>query len=127
MSIVSVTAATTDYTVDVTLPGPAGTWASPQQVVAGTASTQVAASDAGKLITLTAGTAVTLTVPSGLGWSAGQRVDVLQLGAGQVTVTGSGATVHASPTAKLRAQYTAATLLCTATDTYVLLGDLAAS
>ena len=123
----TVTASTTAYTATVTLPGPAGTWASPQQIVAGVASRDVAASDVGKLITLTSGSAVTLTVPAGLGWTAGQRVDVLQLGAGQVTVTGSGATVNASPTAKLRAQYTAATLLCVASDYYVLLGDLAAT
>ena len=50
-----------------------------------------------------------------------------QLGAGQVTVAESGATVEATPTLKLRAQYSAATLLCTGTDTYVLIGDLAAS
>ena len=68
-----------------------------------------------------------MTVDGSLDLNAGERIDILQLGAGQVTVVASSTTVSATPTLKLRAQYSAATLLCTGTDTYVLIGDLAAA
>jgi hypothetical protein len=68
-----------------------------------------------------------VTVGASLDLNAGERIDLLQLGAGQVTVVASSTTVSATPSLKLRAQYSAATLLCTGTDTYVLVGDLAAS
>ena len=70
--------------------------------------------------------AVTLTVPSGLGWSNGTRVDLAQLGAGQVTVAASGTTINSTPGLKLRAQYSAATLIQTAANTFLLVGDLSA-
>jgi hypothetical protein len=69
-----------------------------------------------------------LTVNTGLGLTAGQRIDFIQIGAGQVTIDGT-ATVSGNPTTKkLRGQYSAATLIkATATDTFYLVGDLAAS
>jgi hypothetical protein len=88
--------------------------------------------DAGRLVTLTNSAAVTVTVPTGIA-TVGQRIDLAQLGAGQVTVSGgSGVTINSTPTAKLRTQYSAATLICTATTatptaTFLLVGDLAAS
>jgi hypothetical protein len=77
------------------------------------------------LITVDDSSGVDVTVDGSLDLSAGQRIDILQLGTGQVTVVASGATVNGTPSLKLRTQYSAATLLCTATDTYVLVGDLA--
>jgi hypothetical protein len=74
-----------------------------------------------------ASSGVDITVDGSLDLSVGQRIDLLQLGTGQVTVVASGATVNGTPTLKLRARYSAATLLCRATDTYVLIGDLASS
>jgi hypothetical protein len=47
------------------------------------------------------------------------------LGTGTVTVVASSTTVNATPGLKLRARYSAATLLCVGTDDYILLGDLA--
>ena len=67
-----------------------------------------------------------MTVPSGLGLATGQRIDLAQLGAGQVTVAASGTTVNATPGLKLRAQYSAATLIVTGTNTFLLVGDLSA-
>ena len=117
--------------------GAAGDWSTAQALNAqtGTSYTLVAG-DVGKLVTFSsAGTGspatVTVTVPTGIA-SIGQRIDLAQLGTGQVTVTGgSGVTVNATPTQKLRTQYSAATLICTATTatptaTYLLVGDLAA-
>jgi len=66
-------------------------------------------------------------VATSTGLSAGQRIDIAQLGAGQTTVVAqSGVTVNGTPGLKLRAQYSTATLICTASNTYVLAGDLSA-
>ena len=89
----------------------------------GTAYT-LAASDAGKLVTLTNAAAITLTVPGNV-FTAGQRVDVLVLGAGMVTVVGSSCTVNGTPSLVSRAQWSAFTVLFTSATTAVLVGDLA--
>lgn len=86
----------------------------------------ILASDNGKLLLLTNGaTAGTVNVNTGLGLVAGQRIDMIQTGAGQITIAGT-ATPNATPGKKFRAQYSSATLLCVGTNSYVLLGDLSA-
>ena len=108
--------------------GPSGDWSAPQTLSVKTASYQLVAGDAGYLIVMNVSTACNLTVPSGLGLSQGQRIDIFQLGAGQVTVVASGTTIRFTPTLKLRARYSAATLIVgTGSETYYLTGDLAAS
>lgn len=95
----------------------------------GTTYTTVLA-DASKLVTLSNSSAITLTIPpnSSVAYPTGTKIDLAQLGAGQVTVAeGSGVTVNATPTKKLRAQYSAATCIKTASDTWLLVGDLASS
>jgi hypothetical protein len=67
-----------------------------------------------------------VTVGGSLDLSVGQRIDIVRLGTGTVTVVASSTTVNATPGLKLRARYSAATLLCVGTDDYILLGDLAA-
>lgn len=47
-------------------------------------------------------------------------------GAGQVTVGGAGVTINATPGLKLRTQWSSATLIKRATDTWVAVGDLSA-
>ena len=86
--------------------------------------------DQSKLVTLNNGSAITLTIPanSSVAYPVGTKIDLAQLGAGQVTVAGAGGvTVNATPTLKLRAQYSAATCIKIATDTWLLVGDLAES
>lgn len=83
-------------------------------------------SDLGKLVTLNNASAITVTINTSTALSAGQRIDLLQRGAGQVTVVGSGVTINGSPGLKLRGQHSAGTVLCLASNTYVLIGDLAA-
>jgi hypothetical protein len=78
------------------------------------------------MITLSSGSALTLTVNSSLGLSAGQSIDILQLGAGQVTVSASGTTVNGTPGLKLRTQYSGATVYCVGSNSYVVIGDLSA-
>jgi hypothetical protein len=80
------------------------------------------ASDAFKLIRST-GSAINLTVT---GLLPGERVDVLQDGAGQVTfLAGSGVTLLSKGSkTKTAAQYSAVTILCVASGQYRLIGDL---
>lgn len=87
----------------------------------GTAYTLVA-SDASKLVTLNNASAITLTIPSGI-FIVGQVINIQQIGAGQVTVVGSGTTFTGTGTA-LRNQYSAASIICTGTNTFTLIGDI---
>ena len=109
--------------------GAAGDWTTAQTIATPTITANayaVVSGDTGKLLLLTNGsTAMTLNVNTGIGLTAGQRIDMIQTGSGQVTVAGT-ATTNATPGKKFRAQYSAATLICTSTNNYVLLGDLSA-
>lgn len=89
----------------------------------GTAYTLTQA-DAGKLIVFTSASAVTLTIGTTI--LPGQRVDILRDGAGNVTWAAGGGTVQAAASAtSISAQYGAATILCTATNTYRVIGRIA--
>ena len=93
----------------------------------GTTYTLVA-SDANKLVTSSNASAVTITVPPSV-FSAGQMINVQSIGVGLtsfaqgsgVTITSTGATASA-PT--LRARYSACTIICTASNTFTIVGDL---
>ena len=74
-------------------------------------------------------TAVNVTVPpdSTYSYPVGASVTFQQTGTALVTfVAGSGVTIQATPGLKLRAQYSAATLLKVAANTWALYGDLSA-
>jgi hypothetical protein len=91
----------------------------------GTTYTLVA-SDANKLVTLSNSSAVTVTVPNGV-FTTGQQINLQSIGTGQVTVASDGTTtITSTPGLKIRAQYSAATLICTGTNTFTLIGDLSA-
>lgn len=85
--------------------------------------------DAHKFVTLSNASAITLTVPpnSSVAFETGDQVNLMQLGAGQVTVAaGSGVTLRsAGSLVKTSAQYAVATLVKIASDEWVLLGNLA--
>jgi hypothetical protein len=93
----------------------------------GTTYTLVAA-DLGKLVTSSNASAVTITVPPSV-FSAGNQIHVQSIGVGLtsfaagagVTITSTGATA-AAPI--LRARYSACTIICTASNTFTILGDL---
>lgn len=90
-----------------------------------TANYSTAATDAGNTINST-GSAITITVTNTL--TAGQRIDFVQTGAGQITfAAGSGVTLN-SKGAKLKTagQYSGASVLCVASGSYLLIGDLGA-
>jgi hypothetical protein len=89
----------------------------------GTSYTLVA-TDQDTLVTLNNASAITLTVPPSI-FTAGMAINIQQLGAGQVTVAaGSGVTITGTGT-KLSKQYSAAVILCTASNAFTLIGDIA--
>jgi len=82
--------------------------------------------DVNKLVTLNNANAITVTVPNGI-FTSGQQINLQQIGVGQVTVASDGTTtITSTPGLKLRAQYSAATLICTGTNTFTLIGDISA-
>ena len=91
-----------------------------------TASYTLVLTDQDKLVEMNAATALNITVPpnSSVAFPTGSQVHVLQVGAGQVTVVaGTGVTVNSSDGLKLRTQWSPATLIKRATNTWVLMGD----
>ena len=89
----------------------------------GTAYTLLA-SDNGKVVVLNNGSAVTVTVPSGLG--AGFNCSFVQKGAGQVTFSASSTTINNRQShTKINAQYGVASIVAYSADTFVLAGDTA--
>ena len=94
----------------------------------GTTYTLLAA-NLNQLVTLNNASAITLTVPPSV-FSAGDVINIAQIGAGQVTLSqGAGVTINstgATATApKLRARYSAASVICTASNTFLVVGDIA--
>jgi hypothetical protein len=89
----------------------------------------LALSDAGKMVTLTNASPITLTIPTNgtTAFPVNTRIDLLQYGAGQVTIAGAGVTINSSGSKlKLTGQYSGASLWKKATDTWVVIGDLSA-
>jgi hypothetical protein len=81
------------------------------------------------LIEMGKATAQTLTIPTNasVAFPVGTSLDILQTGAGQVTIAGaSGVTVNGTPGLKLRTQWSSATLFKRAENTWVVMGDLSA-
>ena len=86
----------------------------------GTTYTLVAG-DNGKVIKFTNGSAITLTLPSGLG--EGFNCSVIQYGAGQITF--SGTFYNQSSHTKTAGQYAVTGLISCVADSFVLAGDTA--
>jgi len=81
------------------------------------------ASDNGLVVTLNNASAITLTVPASLG--ANFSCMLVQLGAGQVTITPSSTTVNSfNALLKLTGQYAVASLYAYAADTFIASGNL---
>jgi hypothetical protein len=99
-----------------------------QTVLSVTDSTFTPASvDNGKLVTInTSSGTVAITINNFLDLPVGGRIDFAWIGAATAVSFTATATVNATPGLKLRARYSAATLVCIATDTYLLVGDLSA-
>ena len=95
----------------------------------GTTYTLVLSDASNGFITLDNGAAITVTIPleSSVAFSIGSTVSFFQLGAGQVTFVGEGGvTLLASPGLKLIGQYSGATAVKAATNTWYIIGALSA-
>ena len=89
----------------------------------GTAYTLLA-SDNGKVVVLNNGSAVTVTVPSGLG--VGFNCSFVQKGAGQVSFSASSTTIYNRQShTKINGQYGVASIVAYVADVFVLAGDTA--
>ena len=82
-----------------------------------------------QLVTLNNANPITLTVPPSV-FSAGDVINIAQIGAGQVTLAqGAGVTITStgatSSAPKLRANKSAASIICTASNTFLVVGDIA--
>ena len=94
----------------------------------GTTYTLVLADAANKLVTTSNAAAVTVTVPPSV-FAAGNVINVQSIGVGLtsfaqgagVTITSTGATATAPV---LRARYSACSIICTASNTFTIIGDL---
>lgn len=92
-------------------------------VNAQTTSYTLVLTDAGKQVTMTSASATTITVPASatVNYAIGAKIQLINLGAGVVTVAGAGAATIWNSTLDLSLnQYAVATLYKTATDTWVL-------
>jgi hypothetical protein len=123
--------ATTDTLTNKTLTSP--TITTPTQRLTlnaqtGTTYTLVAADATYKLVTCSNAAAITVTIPPSI-FTAGDTINIQSIGAGLatfaagvgVTITSTGAT-SAAP--NLRAQFSACTIICTAANTFTIVGDL---
>ena len=81
-------------------------------------------SDSGRLVEMSGGG--TLTISDSSSFPVGFTCDVLQTGSSQVTIAGDGFTPNGTPGLKLRAQWSSATLLKRALNSWVVMGDLSA-
>ena len=105
----------------------------PQVVLSAiTSNYTLALSDSNGFIPLNSSAAFIITVPAdnNVNFPVGTRIDMVQLGAGQVTVGGQinggqQSLVRSTPGAKFRAQYSGATLVKISTNLWSLVGDLA--
>ncbi len=93
----------------------------------GTTYTLVAA-DLGKIVTLSNGSGITLTVPPSV-FATGNIINIQQIDVGQVTLAqGAGVTITStgatSTAPKLRKRYSAASVICTASNTFTVIGDI---
>ena len=89
----------------------------------------LALADNHRLVECANAAAITVTVPTdgAVGFPFGARIEIVQAGAGQSTVSGSGVTVRlpAGKQAKTRLQYSTIALTRRNTDECILSGDLA--
>ena len=123
--------ATTDVLTNKTLTSPIITTPTQRLTLnaqTGTTYTLVVADASYKLVTCSNAAAITVTVPPSV-FTAGDVINLQQIGAGQVTFAqGAGVTITStgatSSAPNLRAQESACSIICTASNTFTVIGDL---
>ncbi len=94
-----------------------------------TSSNTLVISDLAKLIVVNSSSTANVTVPADdtVNFNVGDRIDFVTINTGLVSfVANSGVTVDGTPGLSLRTQYSGATLVKLATNTWVVMGDLKA-
>jgi len=133
ISLIGVVSGPTGPTGPTGSTGPTGATGAAGAILAINAQTgttyTLVAGDLNDLVTLNNASAITLTIPPSV-FSANDSLSIAQIGAGQVTFAqGAGVTINstgATATApKCRARYSAATVICTAANTFLVVGDIA--
>ena len=103
--------------------------ATPAPTVHTGTSYTLALADNHRLVECANAAAITVTVPTdaAVAFPLGARIEIVQTGAGQITVSGAGVTLRlpAGKTAKTRLQYSVIALTKRNTDEWILSGDLA--
>jgi hypothetical protein len=94
----------------------------------GTTYTLVLTDAANKLVTTSNASAITVTVPPSI-FAAGNVINVQSIGVGLTTfAAGAGVTITSTGASAaapiLRARYSAATIICTASNVFTIVGDL---
>jgi hypothetical protein len=88
----------------------------------------ITANDIGNFVTLSNNSSITVTVPPNV-FTSGQIINLQQINVGQVTFAqGAGVTITSagatSTAPKTRARYSAATVICTGSNTFTIVGDI---
>jgi hypothetical protein len=94
-----------------------------------TANYTLVAGDVNKLITVSDAGTLTITVPSAV-FTTGQQINIQRIGAGAVQIRNNGTSVLTSTGATsgapdLRAQFSACTIICTSSNNFTVIGDIA--
>jgi hypothetical protein len=93
----------------------------------GTTYTLVA-SDVAKLVTTSNAAPVTVTIPAST-FAVGNVINIQSIGVGLTTISGGAVTITSTGSVSsaplLRARYSACSIICTATDVFTIIGDLA--
>ena len=119
---ITVTSPTVEFSGTVTADG---YLLSSDGIQAKTASYSLVAADNGKIITMNVATANTLTVPASL--DVGFNCTVIQLGAGQTTITASSTTLNSYQSyLKISGQHGSASIVSYASNVYNVAGNLSA-
>jgi len=98
-------------------------------IAAKTSAYTVASGDEGDLIELNGTFTVSIPTDATFNFVIGTQINLLNIGTGVITVaavTPGTTTVNGTPGLKLRAQWSSATLIKRAANTWVVVGDLAA-
>jgi hypothetical protein len=84
--------------------------------------------DAGKTLVIDSTIDRTVTIPTNASvpFAVGQRLDIIRMNTGNVTIGGTPTILSKNSNKKIAARYSGATLIKTDTDTWVLIGDLTA-
>jgi len=92
----------------------------------GTTYTLVA-TDSGKLVTSSNASAVVVTIPANI-FAAGEQINIQSIGVGLTTISGGAVTITSTGASAvapiLRARYSAATIICTASNVFTVIGDV---